>query len=37
MLTLIVGYVCYITITGDRTNHSAVALFNGYVATSERI
>ena len=27
---LIVGYVCYITITGDRSQHSEVALFNLY-------
>jgi len=37
MIILIVGYVCYITITGGSSQHSAVALFNLYVVASERI
>ena len=37
ILILTVGYVCYITITGGSSQHSAVALFNLYVAASERI
>jgi len=37
ILILIVGYVCYSTITGGSSQHSAVALFNLYVAASERI
>jgi len=36
ILILIVGYVCYITITGGSSQHSAVALCNLYVAASER-
>jgi len=36
-LFLIVGYVFYITITGDSSQHSAVALFNLYVAARGRI
>ena len=37
ILILIVGYVCYITITGGSSQHSAVALFNLHVAASERV
>jgi len=37
ILILIVGYVCYITIASGSSQHSAVALFNLYVAASERI
>ena len=37
ILILIVGYVCYSTITGGNRQHSAVALFNVYVAASERM
>jgi len=33
---LIVGYVCDITINGDSSQHSAVALLGLYVAASER-
>jgi len=36
MHILIVGYVCYITITGGSSQHSAVVLCNLYVAASER-
>ena len=36
MPILIVGYVCYITITGGSSQHSAVVLCNLYVAASER-
>jgi len=36
MLILIVGYVCYRTITGGSSAHGAVALFNVHVAPSER-
>jgi len=36
MLILIVGYVCYITITSGSSQHSAVAPFNLYVAASGR-
>jgi len=35
MLILIVGYVCYIKITVGRNQHSAVVLFDLYVAASE--
>jgi len=35
-LILTVGYVYYSTITGGSSQHSAVALFNVYVAASER-
>ena len=35
-LILIVGQVCYITITGGSNQHSAVVLFDLYVAASER-
>jgi len=37
ILIRIVGYVIYITITGGSSQHSAVALFNLYVAASRRI
>jgi len=37
ILILIVGYVCYITITSGSSQHSAVVLFNLYVAASERV
>jgi len=37
ILIRIVGYVCYITITSGSSQHSVVALFNLYVAASERI
>jgi len=37
ILILIVRYVCCITITGVSSQHSAVALFNLYVAASESI
>jgi len=33
---LIVDYACYITITGGSGQHSAVVLFDLYVAASER-
>jgi len=33
---LIVRYVCYITITSGSNQHSAVALFNLYVAATDR-
>jgi len=33
---LIVGYVCYITITSGSSQHSAVVLFDLYLAASER-
>ena len=36
MLILIVGYVCYRTITGGSSAHGAVARLNVYVAPSER-
>jgi len=36
ILIFIVGYVCYITITGGSNQHSAVVLFDLYVAASER-
>jgi len=36
ILILIVGYVCYSTITGGSSQHSAIALFNFYAAASER-
>jgi len=36
ILILIVRYVCYITVTGGSSQHSAVALFNLYVAASDR-
>jgi len=36
ILTLTVVYVCYITITGGSSQHSAVVLFDLYVAVSER-
>jgi len=36
ILILIVGYVCYSTITGGSSQHSAVVLFSVYVAASER-
>jgi len=36
ILILTVGYVCYITITGGSSQHSAVGLFDLYVAASER-
>ena len=36
ILIRIVGYVCYIAITGGSSQHSAVALFNLYVAASGR-
>ena len=35
MLILLVGWVCYSTITGGSSQHSAVVLFDLYVATSE--
>ena len=34
---LIVGYVCYSTITDGSGQHSAVVLFDVYVTASERI
>jgi len=37
ILILIVVNVCYITITGGSSQHSVVALFDLYVAASERI
>jgi len=37
ILILTVGYVYYITITSGSSQRSAVALFNLYVAASERI
>jgi len=37
ILILIVGYVCYITITGGSSEHSAVALSNLHAAASEHI
>jgi len=36
ILILIVGHLCYNTITGDSSQHSAVVLFDFYVAASER-
>jgi len=36
ILILIIGYVCYITITGGSSQHSPVVLFDLYVAASER-
>jgi len=36
ILILTVGYVCYITITGGSSQHSAVVLFDLYVAASDR-
>jgi len=36
LLILTVVYVCYITITGGSSQHSAVGLFDLYVAASER-
>jgi len=36
ILILIVGYVCYITITGGSSQHSAEELFNLHVTASER-
>jgi len=36
ILILIVGHLCYNTITGDSSQHSAVMLFDFYVAASER-
>jgi len=36
ILILTVGYVCYITITGGSTQHSAVVLLSSYVAASDR-
>jgi len=35
MLSL--GYVCYITITGYKSQHSAVVLLNFYATASEHI
>jgi len=35
ILILIVTYVCYSTIAGGSSQHSAVVLFNVYVAESE--
>ena len=37
MLILIVGYVCYITVTSGSSQHSAVVLFNLFVAASEQV
>jgi len=36
ILILFVGYVCYKTITGGSSQHSAVMMFDLYVAPSER-
>jgi len=36
IIILAVGYVCYIIITGGSSQHSAVALFDLFVAVSER-
>jgi len=36
MLNLIVGYVCYITITSGSSQRSSAVLFDLYVAASER-
>jgi len=36
ILILILGYDCYITITGGSSQHSAVVLFDLYAAASER-
>ena len=36
ILILTVGYVCCIIITGGSSQHSAVALFDLYVAANER-
>jgi len=36
ILILIGCYICYITITGGSSQHSAVALFDFHVAASER-
>jgi len=35
ILILIVGYVCYITITGGSSQHSAIVLFDLYVNCSK--
>jgi len=35
ILILIVGYVCYITITGGSSQHSALVLFDLYVNCSK--
>ena len=36
ILVLIVGYVCYSTITDGSSQHRAVVLFDLYVSASER-